>query len=205
MPVIGLTGGVATGKSTFTPLLLRELPMEHFDSDQHVHDLLRADDSVRDATIAAFGPGICDASGRPDRKKLRDIVFGNDSLRKQLENILHPAVRARWTSLAGNATVPGRWLLVDIPLLYETGATGQFDRVIVVACHPETQLSRLTEHRKLEPETARRILRAQLALAEKIRQADHVIWNDSTVSNLDGQSRLLADLLRRSLAGDTAP
>ncbi len=198
MPVIGLTGGIATGKSTFTPLLLRELPMEHFDSDGCVHDLLATDDEIRDATTAAFGDGICGDSGRPDRAKLRALVFGNETHRKTLENILHPAVRARWTALAKKTT--DTWLLVDIPLLYETGAAGHFDRVVVVACHPETQLSRLTHQRRLAPELALRIIRAQLDLGEKIQQADHVIWNDSTVSNLDGQSRLLAACLRRRFA-----
>ena len=200
MPIIGLTGGVATGKSTFAPLLLRELPMELFDSDRCVHELLAADDSIRDAIVAAFGPGICDASGRPDRAKLRERVFSDDSFRHQLENIIHPAVRARWAVQAERASAAKAWLLVDIPLLYETGAASHFDRVIVVACHRATQLDRITRKRGLAPAMAARILDAQLDLGEKIQQADHVIWNDSTVPNLDGQSRLLAAWLRRHFA-----
>jgi dephospho-CoA kinase len=200
VPVIALTGGIATGKSTFTRCLREQLPITHFDSDACVHDLLAADDSVRDAVIAAFGREACDEAGRPDRAKLRSLVFGNEARRKTLENILHPIVRIRWTTLGATARTRGEWLLIDIPLLYETGTAAQFDRVIVVACHPDTQFSRLTRGRGLAPEMARRIMDSQLDLGEKIQKADHVIWNDSTVPNLDGQSRILAACLRRHFA-----
>jgi dephospho-CoA kinase len=200
VPVIGLTGGVGTGKTTFSRHLLERLPMEHFDSDRCVHELLSADDNVHHAILGAFGPEACDESGRPDRAKLRALVFGHDERRHVLEQILHPTVRARWTALAAEARARGGWLLIDIPLLYETGSGGQFDRVIVVAAHRETQLFRLTHDRGLAPDMARRIIDSQLDLGEKIQQADHVIWNDSTVSNLDGQSRILAACLRRSFA-----
>ena len=200
MPVIGLTGGIATGKSTFTRLLREQWPMEHFDSDRCVHDLLAADDTVRDAVVAAFGDAACDDNGRPDRVKLRALVFANASRRKTLESILHPIVRARWTALGETLRTAGGWLLIDIPLLYETGAETQLDRVIVVACHRDTQLARLTRERGLAPETAMRIMAAQLDLGEKTQKADYVIWNDSTVPNLDGQSRILAASLRRHFA-----
>ncbi len=174
--------------------------MEHFDSDACVHDLLAADDAVRDAVVAAFGNESCNESGRPDRLKLRAVVFGSETRRKTLESILHPVVRSRWTVLADSARARGEWLLIDIPLLYETGAEAHFDRTIVVASHPDTQLIRLTRDRGLAPDTARAIMAAQLDLGEKIKKADHVIWNDSTVPNLDGQSRILAAALKRSFA-----
>ena len=200
MPVIGLTGGIATGKSTFTRCLREQLPMEHFDSDHCVHELLATDDSVREAVRTAFGQEACDPAGRPDRVKLRTIVFHDAARRKTLEAILHPIVRARWTAVAGSVRALGTWLLADIPLLYETGAETQFDRIIVVACHRETQLSRLTRERGLAPDTALGIMAAQLDLGEKIKKADYAIWNDSTVPNLDGQSRILAACLRRHFA-----
>ncbi len=174
--------------------------MAHFDSDRCVHELLATDDSVRDAIVAAFGNEACDKSGRPGRAKLRAIVFGNEGRRKALEAILHPIVRARWTALAEAARASGEWLLVDIPLLYETGAEAQLERTIVVACHRDTQLFRLTSERGLAPDMALGIMAAQLDLGEKIQKADYVIWNDSTVPNLDGQSRILAASLRRHFA-----
>lgn len=196
MPVLGLTGGIGTGKSTFARLLLRELPMPSFDSDRCVHDLLATDDPTRDAVVAAFGPGVLGESGRPDRLRLRELVFADESRRRVLEGILHPLVRARWMAMAGEARKTKACVLIDIPLLYETGAQDGFDRVIVVACSRETQLRRLTTERGLAPDLAGRIIAAQGDLGAKILQADHVIWNDSTVSNLDGQSRLLASWLR---------
>jgi dephospho-CoA kinase len=174
--------------------------LEFFDSDRCVHELLAMDDTVRDAIVAAFGRDTCDANRRPDRAKLRTLVFADESRRKTLEGILHPIIRARWTAQAGAVRARGEWLLIDIPLLYETGAEAHFDRVIVVAAPRDTQLFRLTSERGLAPDAAQRIIAAQLDLGEKTQKADHVIWNDSTVPNLDGQSRILAACLRRHFA-----
>ncbi len=197
MSAIGLTGGVATGKSTFARLLLRDFPMECFDSDQCVHELLAGDPGIRDAIVASFGREVLDSQGRwPDRARLRTIVFADEERRKALEGILHPVVRSLWTARVAEARKTKACVLVDIPLLYETGAQDGLDRVIVVACSRETQLRRLTTERGLAPELAAQMIAAQFDLGAKIHKADHVIWNDSTVSNLDGQSRLLASWLR---------
>lgn len=196
MPVLGLTGGIAAGKSTFARLLLREWPVDYFDSDRCVHDLLATDDPTRDAIVAVFGESVLDRHARPDRAEIREVVFNDEPLRKALEGILHPAVREAWTARAENARKTKACVIVDIPLLYETGAQGEFDRVIVVACSRETQMRRLTTERGLAPDMAARIIAAQHDLGAKMKQADHVIWNDSTVPNLDGQSRLLASWLR---------
>jgi dephospho-CoA kinase len=174
--------------------------MEFFDSDGFVHELLATDDGVRDTIVSAFGHEACDSAGRPDRAKLRALVFADGSKRRILEDILHPIVRARWTEQAGAVRARGKWLLIDIPLLYETGVEAYFDRVVVVASPRDTQLFRLTRERGLAQDTAARIIASQLDLGEKIQKADHVIWNDSTVPNLDGQSRILAACLRRNFA-----
>ena len=197
MPILGLTGGVATGKSSFARLLLREFPMDYFDSDACVHDLLANDERVREAILAAFGSEVLDPEGKPDRTKLRDRVFGREAERKTLEGILHPAVRSRWTAKAAEGRKTRTWQLIDIPLLFETGVQSEFDRVIVVAASHSTQMHRLVQDRRLVPALAEQIIAAQLELGAKIQQADHVIWNDSTVSNLDGQTRLLAAWLKR--------
>ena len=200
MPVFGLTGGVATGKSTFTQALLLEKPIAVFDSDRCVHELLAGDESVRDAVTVAFGREALNDAGWPERCKLREIVFTDASRRKTLEAILHPVVRSRWTAEAAEARRTHAWLLVDIPLLYETGVAGEFDRVIVVASSRSAQLQRLTERRGLAPELAARMIAAQLDLGIKIQQSDHLIWNDSTVPNLAGQVRHLARWLARRYA-----
>lgn len=170
--------------------------MEYFDADRCVHDLLAADAATREAVVAAFGRDVLNEAGWPDRAKLRETVFADAGRRKALEGILHPMVRARWMHRVEEARKTKACVLIDIPLLYETGAQGGLDRVVVVACSRETQLRRLTTERGLAPDLAARMIAAQLDLSAKIQQADHVIWNDSTVSNLDGQSRLFASWLR---------
>lgn len=195
MPLLGITGGVATGKSTFTRALLRHLPAEFFDADQAAHTLLASDENVREAVEKTFGPDILDTEGKPDRRRLRELVFSDEQSRKRLEEILHPAIRARWISLGESARRAHTWLVVDIPLLYETGAESLCDHVAVVGCTPETQRQRLQLERGLSATTAQGIISAQLDLQTKIQRADHLIWNDSTLGCLEAQAELLASHL----------
>jgi len=196
VPVLGVTGGIATGKSSFASLFLHHFPAEFFDADQCAHDLLANDDTIRAAVVEFFGTAICDAAGKPDRAKLRSLVFHDESNRRHLEQILHPAIRDRWTTRAGQSARKGGWFVVDIPLLFETQAEARFDRIVVVACSPATQRRRLAEQRGLSAGLAEKIIHSQLDLPTKINQAHHVIWNDSTHSCLERQARLLAGWLR---------
>lgn len=195
MPAIGITGGIATGKSTFAAVFCRYLGAELFDADQCSRDLLAEDPEIREAVLRAFGSRAFGPSGSPDRVWLRETVFGDPTKRHALEQILHPAIRARWAARAVASVDLDLWLCVDIPLLYETGAQGHFNRVIVVACSPATQRARLMEERHLSEPIADQILAAQWDLATKMKQADHLIWNDSTNSCLDRQARFLAGAL----------
>lgn len=192
MPILGVTGGIATGKSSFTRLLLQLFSAELFDADHAAHDLLENDIAVRLEIADHFGRGVCDSSGKPDRHKLRAEVFANAGKLRQLEQILHPRIRSRWQELAVRKASDGGWLLVDIPLLFETHAEANFDCIIVVACTPATQRHRLLGGRALNPELAEKIISSQLGLGTKINQAHHVIWNDSTFPCLERQAGLLA-------------
>lgn len=196
MPLIGITGGIATGKSTFTNSLAQLLPGEVFDADRTAHELLSGDSAVRLAVETSFGVGYFGSDGLPDRARLRELIFSNDLHRRRLEEILHPAIRARWIARAGLAVENGGWLYVDLPLLYETAAESQFDRVIVVACSPATQHRRLELERGLAAEIAVKIIAAQLDLDTKIKRADHLVWTDSTTESLDSQAELIAAWLR---------
>ena len=199
MPVLGLTGGIATGKSTFARALRSHLAAECFDVDACARELLRSDPEVRRRVSGTFGEGIFLADGEPDRVRLRELVFADESRRKELEAILHPAIRTRWQELAAPYRQRQDWFCVDIPLLFETRAEAEFDRVVVVACSEATQYARLRSARGLSDEMAASILAAQLDLRAKITQAHHLIWNDSTASCLDGQAALLAGLLRSAV------
>ena len=149
MPALGITGGIATGKSTFAQVFIRELSAEYFDSDTCVHELLARDDLVRSAIRKRFGSGVFLEDGAPDRRALRECIFGDEIARKDLEAILHPRIRARWMALLEVAKSGKNWLCIDIPLLYETSAESHFDRVVAVACSATTQRQRLRVARGL--------------------------------------------------------
>jgi len=197
VPALGITGGVATGKSSFSKALLRYLPADIFDADRCAHDLLADDAGVQKAIVATFGADAIGQEGRPNRARLREIVFANPDKRRQLEQILHPIIRDRWMGMAGEAARSDHWFCADIPLLYETNAQSHFAAVIVVACAPATQRARLREQRQLPNEIAENIIASQFDLATKVAQADYLIWNDSTDSCLDRQAGLLAGALQR--------
>lgn len=197
MPVLGITGGVGSGKTTFTSLLLDQLPAESFDADVCVRRLLETDRGVRDEVREAFGKQGFDGKGRVDRGQLRSIVFADPAQRKRLEEILHPRVREEWstrvrTFRTGN---PVGWLIVEIPLLFETEAERWFDHVVAVGCSRPVQLERLVHYRKLSPEVAENMIDAQLPLTVKASLADYLIWNESSTACLADQAQMLAAAL----------
>ena len=197
MPAVGITGGIATGKSTFARALVRHLAAELFDADACARELLESDAAVRASVGTAFGDEIVDEHGEFDRVRLRELVFSDPRRRRQLEEILHPAIRRLWAAAAQSSRVAGAWFCADIPLLFETNAEKHFDRVIVVACSPATQRARLREARALDEAIIEKMIAAQIDLRVKIEKADHLIWNDSTPATLEGQAALMAGWLRK--------
>ncbi|MDB6171919.1 MAG: coaE [Chthoniobacteraceae bacterium] len=195
MPVLGITGGIATGKSTFVRAFLGRLPARLFDADACARDLLENDSEVRERLHETFGLNRPNVEPGAERAWLREVVFSDAAKRRQLEAILHPVIRERWVVQARECAVAGGWFCVDIPLLFETGAESYFDRIIVVACSGERQRARLREDRGLDESMSEKIIASQLDLGLKITKADHLIWNDSTISNLEGQTALLATYL----------
>jgi len=197
VPALGITGGIATGKSAFSQMLVRHLGAEFFDADQCAHEVLASDARVHAQLREGFGETVFAADGKPDRGRLRERVFSDESARRQLEAILHPVIRERWVALAINAKSRKNWLCFDIPLLYEGKVEAQFDRVIVVACSLATQRQRLCAARGLSAELAASMMAAQLDLGEKISRAHHLIWNDSTMASLERQTALLVSWLQQ--------
>ena len=191
MPAIGITGGISTGKSTFCDCLREILPAANFfDADlaaRSVAELPEAKEEIRDQ----FGSGVFSATGDLNRAKLRTIVFGNATKRRALEQILHPRIRRQWMAQAERHRNSPDFFFADIPLLYETGGEEWCERVVVVACSRKMQLDRLARRRSLKVSEAEQIINSQMDLNEKIKRADHVIWNNGDRATLMLQAKSL--------------
>lgn len=196
MPAIGITGGVATGKSSFVRALLKNGAVRLFDADACVHELLAHDGGLIAEVVGVFGEKVRHPEGGIDRRALREAVFGHDSARKTLEGLIHPRVRAIWQPMAVEARQASQVTLFDIPLLYETEAQEEFDRILVIACSPALQRRRMAENRGLASDLIERMIGAQFDLLAKVTRADHVVWNDGSPTVLDAQARLFASYLR---------
>ena len=197
MPSLGITGGIATGKSSFTKLVSRLIPSQVFDADDYSTQLLNQNPQVQSELRQHFGDFVFTTDGLPDRTILREIVFQDPTELKFLEGILHPRIRQCWTSLAAAAKTGRDWLIVDIPLLFETNAESYFNHVLVVGCSPETQTRRLIENRSLLKEMASRIINSQFELQFKMNKAEHVIWNEGSLSCLEEQASLTAEYFKK--------
>lgn len=193
MPAIGITGGISTGKTSFCECLREIVPTAtFFDADQAARELAERDPEVRELIGREFGAAIFSASGDLNRAQMRSIVFADADKKRALEQILHPRIRRQWSLEAERRRNSNDLFFADIPLLYETGGETLCDSVVVVACSPSVQLERLVARTQLDRSAAEQMIRSQMPLAEKIRRADHVVWNNGTRGVLAAQAGLLA-------------
>ena len=195
MPAIGITGGISTGKTSFCECLREILPAaKFFDADQAAHQLVDLDLEVKREVRREFGSAIFSVDQELNREELRHIVFNNAAKRRELEQILHPRIRRQWSTEAETHRNSPDFFFADIPLLYETGGEKLCDRVVVVACSYRTQLRWLMERTSLEDSAAEQMINSQMPLDEKIRRADHVVWNNGARAVLAEQARSLVTL-----------
>ena len=198
MPVIGITGGVATGKTAFCQRLRELLPSAlFFDADVAARQLTDRDAEARELIAQEFGSGIYSAEGHLNRAELRAIVFADPEKKVALEQILHPRIRREWAIEAESRRTSTEPFFADIPLLYETGGEALCQSVVVVACSPRVQLERLMARSSLDRSAAEQIIAAQMPLTDKITRADHVVWNNGTPTVLAQQAEMLAALWSR--------
>ncbi len=184
---IALTGGIATGKS-YVLQQFRQRGVPCLDADLLAHGVIAAGTEATAEIAARFGAEMLAADGAVDRRKLGPVVFADPAARRELEAIVHPAVyRAIAVGLRAFELV-GHYPMgvVDIPLLYETGRSGDFDTVIATVCPPAMQLARLVE-RGMSPEQAQQRLAAQWPAAEKAARADIVITTEGSFEDTDRQ------------------
>lgn len=198
MKLLGLTGGVGMGKSTAAEHLGRRgLPV--VDTDRLARELVEPGQPALAEIGEAFGPQVLDAQGRLRREVLARIVFADASRRRELERILHPRIREAWRAQVEIWRGEGRpAAVVVIPLLFETGAEGQFDATICVACTAASQRERLVARGWSEDEIARR-LAAQWPIEHKMAAADFVVWTEGGVAHTAAQLDRI--LLHLGLAG----
>jgi dephospho-CoA kinase len=192
---VALTGGIATGKS-YVLEQFRKRGVPCLDADELAHGVMAGGTEATAAIAARFGADILAPDGSVDRKKLGPIVFADQSARRELEAIVHPAVRRaieaglRAFERMGDAPLA----VVDIPLLYENNRERLFDRVIATICSLELQLQRMAE-RGIRGADARRRLASQLPGAEKAARADFVIQTDGSFQETDAQVEEVLRLL----------
>lgn len=190
---VGLTGGVASGKSTVAALLADQGAVV-VDSDVLAREVVEPGTPGLAAVAAAFGPGVLGADGRLDRVALGRQVFADESARKRLEGILHPLIRARAAQIEA-AAAPGALVVHDIPLLVETGQASGFEAVLVVDVPVATQVDRMVTDRGWSREDAEARVAAQATREQRLAAATHVIDNTGTRDDLrERVAEVVADL-----------
>ncbi|MEX0976793.1 MAG: dephospho-CoA kinase [Woeseia sp.] len=200
---IGLTGGIASGKSTVADMFAdKGVPV--IDTDVIAREVVEPGEPALAEIVKLFGPDVIDAEGSLRRRHLRDLVFADDARRKSLEAILHPRIRA--AAVAQADSLGGPYQIVVVPLLVESPIKEQMDRILVVDCSEEVQLARLLQRDSENAAQAKRMLAAQASRAERLEIADDIVVNDGSleetarqVDELHRQYRRLATAER----GDT--
>ena len=201
--LVGLTGGIATGKSTVNAMLAGP-SVRVVDADALAREVVEPGTLAHAQIVAEFGREVLQPDGRLDRARLGELVFPDPVKRKRLEAITHPAIRARFEKIMADLERAGfdGILIWDAALLVESGGTKKMDRVVVVTTDPATQLRRLVARDGCSDEAARTRTASQMPLAVKARYADYVIDNSGSREQTEARVRevyrsLLADLRER--------
>lgn len=197
MRILGITGGIATGKSTITRLFA-ELGAPTTSADMLAHDLLAPGTETTQVVLKAF-PSAADAAdptGRTiDRRALGRMIFADPDARRRLEALTHPAIIAALSAQAAawRAQPMPRAAALEIPLLFEAGLESLVDSIVVVACRDETQIARLQARLGIDPAEARQQIAAQWPLSEKRAKADYIILTDDGLEDTRRQVQTLWD------------
>jgi|SRR5664279_3314093 len=178
---VGLTGGIASGKSTVASRFA-ELGVPVIDLDQVARELVAPGSALLAQVLARFGPGVRDAAGALDRRALRDIVFADDAARRDLEALMHPAIRTR--SAERSRLAGGPYQIIVDPLIAESGTASQYDRILLVDCDEALQRSRLGQRDGSSAVQIEAILRVQATRAARRAIAADVLENSGNVAAL---------------------
>lgn len=191
---VGLTGGIASGKSTVSEIFA-ELGAVIIDGDKLAREVVERGTPGLEQVVAAFGPDILTPEGDLDRPRLGQIVFNDEAQRKVLEGIVHPLVFERYAALEASAPTDGV-VVHDIPLLAETGRADTFDAVVVVETPVEVQVERMLRDRGWSREDAESRIAAQATAEQRRAIATHLIVNDGALPDLRARvEEVWADLV----------
>jgi dephospho-CoA kinase len=201
MRVLGLTGGIGSGKSMVAEMFV-QLGAEVIDADRLARDVVEPGQPALEEIIDAFGRDILLPDGSLNRARLAAIIFADAAARQRLNAITHPRIGALMEREVTARNQRSGVLIVEIPLLYENGLAGSVEKVIVVWVDPETQVQRLTGRDRLSVDEARRRMAAQMALDDKRARADHVIDNND---DRESTRRQVEAIYRRYAPTEPAP
>jgi dephospho-CoA kinase len=194
--LVGLTGGIASGKSTVAKIL-QSLGAAVVNADDLAREVVEPGHEAWKEIVASFGADILQSDQTLDRQKLRTLIFNQPEARKRLESIIHPRVRAlaeeriRQYAAAGYPVV-----IYEVPLLFEGNLQEWLRPVILVACDVETQTARLQKRDHLTAADAEKHIAAQMSLKDKRRLADYVIENNGSLEDLERQTRQILEEIK---------
>ncbi|MGQ0667788.1 MAG: dephospho-CoA kinase [Nitrospiraceae bacterium] len=199
MLLVGLTGGIATGKSTVASMF-RQCGAVVIDADQLAQDAVKPGKSAWRAIVKTFGRGILNPDRTINRRALGAIVFADRAELRRLERIIHPRVVREQVRLTKEAfrKAPNAIVIYDVPLLFEAGIDKRVDKIVVVTVNQNTQIARLKKRNRLTRVEAVRRIHNQLALAEKVRHADFVLRGTLTPAALRRAVKSVMRTLRSS-------
>jgi dephospho-CoA kinase len=199
MKILGLTGGIASGKSTVARLL-QEMKLPVVDADVLARRIVEPGQPALKEIAEAFGENVIQEDGQLDRKALGALIFGDAERRALLNSITHPRVAQLAQETFQQHREQGAFLLVyEVPLLFEVGLHHIVDASLLVAVSPEVQLQRLMERDQSSEEAASSRIKSQMPLEEKLKLADFVLWNNGTLDELDSELQQLWPQLLQEL------
>ena len=196
---IGLTGGIATGKSTVSALL-QDQGLAVIDADKLAHEALQPGTESFEKIVQTFGQDILALDGTIQRSILASKIFSDEQKKLQLEGIIHPYVQSRVKIQKAEFLQKGhRLIFYDVPLLFEKKLQDQFDLILVVTCQEETQIQRMKKRNRWSDDEIRQRLANQIPMSEKEQGADLVIFNDGGLEDLKSSVQRVLSELRQKL------
>ena len=193
--IIGLTGGIATGKSTVSDMF-KDYGIPVVDTDEIAYDLLKKGSASYDEVVTLFGNEILNTNGEINRKKLGKSIFNDNNLRKKLNDIIHPKIKSvTMTEVKMHEELGDQIIVIDVPLLFETNFAELVDKSIVVYTTPELQIERLIDRDSITKEYALMKIESQIPIEEKVKLADYVIDNSKSILTTKKEFNKIIEIL----------